>query len=283
MEAELETQLSASEKRNADLKNQNLRLQTENENLKLKLASLTGQTGDQIIDLQRQLNETQISNAKLTRCIRELEQSNDDLERAKRALHASLDDFEKKLNHQIEKNVLLENELGEKEQLEEIIQRLKDEARDLKQELLVQQQTPSSFKTSVDEIDVCDDKTELKQCGLSNLRPNNLYSPFTNSKSINENSTSKKMQTNSNLIENCKLNQTSNSTTNDLPNSLLSPSTRISVLNIVSDLLRKVGALESRLNQSNQCKTIANSSSTTATTTNQTQSPIKNGLNGHFN
>lgn len=268
-EAELETQLTASEKRNADLKNQNHRLQNENENLKSKLANLTGQTGDQIIELQKQLNETQICNAKLTRCIRELEQSNDDLERAKRALHASLDDFEKKLNHQIEKNVLLENELEGKEQLEEIIQRLKDEARDLKQELLVQQQPPtSSYKTSVG--DAVDDKKaneQLKQCGLP-LRPTALYSPFSN-----ENSTASKKMQNSKLIDECKLNQSTNTT--DLPGPLLSPSTRISVINIVSDLLRKIGALESRLNQSNQCKTIGNSST----------SPIKNlnCQNGHFN
>ena len=77
--------------------------------------------------------------------------------RVLRALHASPDDFEKKLNHQIEKNVLLESELGEKEQLEEIIQRLKDEARDLKQELLVQQQTPSSTLASYDVVSAEDE------------------------------------------------------------------------------------------------------------------------------
>jgi len=193
-----------------------------------------------------------------------------------------LDDFEKKLNHQIEKNVLLENELGEKEQLEEIIQRLKDEARDLKQELLVQQQTPTSYKSSVvdnDDDKAVDDKNEqqLKQCGLP-IRPSTLntssvlYSPFSNS----ENSTNGKKMPNSKLLDDCKLNSNNQtSTTNaDLPTSLLSPSTRISVLNIVSDLLRKVGALESRLqlNQTNQCKTQLGNSSTTPS--------IKNS---HFN
>lgn len=286
LEAELETQLIASEKRNAELKNQNLRLQSENENLKLKLSNLTGQTGEQIGELQRQLNETQISNAKLTRCIRELEQSNDDLERAKRALHASLDDFEKKLNHQIEKNVLLENELGEKEQLEEIIQRLKDEARDLKQELVVQQQTSTSALASYDVV--ADDEVQQQERKKSSeqikscLRPNSLYYGGTEKNgSSNHSAAPGKLLVNqlSNADQLAGAGQTSSRTGSDLPNcSLLSPSTRISVLNIVSDLLRKVGALESRLNQTS-CK--GNSQ------LNAVSSPIKNGhlncQNGNFN
>lgn len=281
--------MTASEKRNAELKNQNLRLQSENENLKLKLASLTGQTGDQIGELQRQLNETQISNAKLTRCIRELEQSNDDLERAKRALHASLEDFEKKLNHQIEKNVLLENELGEKEQLEEIIQRLKDEARDLKQELLVQQQTPSSTLSSYDVVTEDEmaiqqqqqqerkkSSEQIKSC----IRPGSLYGYGEKKLSNSSPAASSKLLVNQ-LANSDQLpgSQTTSRTTADLPNcSMLSPSTRVSVLNIVSDLLRKVGALESRLNQTS-CK--GNSQ------LNPVSSPIKNGhlncQNGNFN
>lgn len=280
--------MTASEKRNAELKNQNLRLQSENENLKLKLASLTGQTGDQIGELQRQLNETQISNAKLTRCIRELEQSNDDLERAKRALHASLDDFEKKLNHQIEKNVLLENELGEKEQLEEIIQRLKDEARDLKQELVVQQQTSTSALSSFDVVAEEEEAAQQQERKKSSeqikscLRPNSLY--YGGEKKVpnssNHSAAPGKLLVNQ-LSNGDQLasGQTSSRTAADLPNcSMLSPSTRISVLNIVSDLLRKVGALESRLNQTS-CK--GNSQ------LNPVSSPIKNGhlncQNGNFN
>lgn len=242
------------------------------------------------MELRQQLNEAQVKNLKLTRHVRELEQSNDDLERAKRALHASLEDFEKKLNQQIEKNVLLENELGEKgnfnrnfinlliilidqiiftEQLEEIIQRLKDEARDLKQELLVQQQIPTNSHDSLESMDVEDDQPNkkpnqmnVKQSSYSK-RPNNLF--------FDESSNQKKMQLNNKLINECKLNQ-ANST--DLPScSLYSPSSRVSMLNIVSDLLRKVGALESRLNQTS-CKTINNS--TISATSN---SPIKNGVN----
>ena len=69
--------------------------------------------------------------------MRELEQQNDDLERAKRSTLASLEDFEGRLNIAIERNAFLESELDEKENLKMVVQRLKDETRDLRQELNV--------------------------------------------------------------------------------------------------------------------------------------------------
>ena len=71
------------------------------------------------------------------RYVRELEQQNDDLERAKRSTLASLEDFEGRLNIAIERNAFLESELDEKENLKMVVQRLKDETRDLRQELNV--------------------------------------------------------------------------------------------------------------------------------------------------
>ena len=72
-----------------------------------------------------------------SRYVRELEQQNDDLERAKRSTLASLEDFEGRLNIAIERNAFLESELDEKENLKMVVQRLKDETRDLRQELNV--------------------------------------------------------------------------------------------------------------------------------------------------
>lgn len=46
-----------------------------------------------------------------------------------RATVASLEMFETKLNDAIERNAILESELDEKEQLKEMVQRLKDESR----------------------------------------------------------------------------------------------------------------------------------------------------------
>ena len=74
---------------------------------------------------------------KLHKYVRELEQQNDDLERAKRSTLASLEDFEARLNIAIERNAFLESELDEKENLKMVVQRLKDESRDLRQELKV--------------------------------------------------------------------------------------------------------------------------------------------------
>ena len=66
-----------------------------------------------------------------------MEQQNDDLERVKRSTLASLEDFEGRMNAAIERNAFLENELEEKESLKMAVQRLKDEARDLRSELKV--------------------------------------------------------------------------------------------------------------------------------------------------
>ncbi|RWS12206.1 nuclear distribution protein nudE-like protein [Dinothrombium tinctorium] len=255
LEQELETQLTFCEKRNKELEENNARLQYENEALRSKLLKLSDESQRQILELQKELGESQASNERLTRCIRELEQSNDDLERAKRALAASLEDFEQRLNHQIERNVLLENELGEKEELEVVVQRLKDEARDLRSELMVQQQQP--FSSLVNE-------TRRSSClPISNSNNNN------NSFNLNK---SRVPTTTTSLSSGTETPSTPNGTpvkqsrffhppsslkNNSItPNSspvsqqslpMLSPSTRISALNIVSDLLRKVGALESKL------------------------------------
>lgn len=45
----------------------------------------------------------------------------------------SLGEFESKLNEALERNAILESELDEKDELSETVQRLRDEARDLKQ------------------------------------------------------------------------------------------------------------------------------------------------------
>jgi hypothetical protein len=60
----------------------------------------------------------------------------------------SLGDFESKLNDALERNAILESELDEKDELAETVQRLRDEARDLKQELAVRQQKASNISST---------------------------------------------------------------------------------------------------------------------------------------
>lgn len=76
----------------------------------------------------------------LKKYVTQLEQKNDDLERANRIVTESVNSFETMLNQAYEKNALLESEVDEKEKLQIKLQRLMDEARDLKQELRVREQ-----------------------------------------------------------------------------------------------------------------------------------------------
>lgn len=122
------------------------------------MEQVTKESTSQINNLQEELSQCQSREEKLVKYIRELEQKNDDLERTQRlvlcttrnlikslkldwfliffvlfcytrAMYVSLGEFETKMNLAIERNALLESELDEKESLQAMVQRLKDEAR----------------------------------------------------------------------------------------------------------------------------------------------------------
>ncbi|XP_003740746.1 nuclear distribution protein nudE-like 1 [Galendromus occidentalis] len=141
LELELETQLMQLEKENRDLKSVNQKLEQERDVYAEKFTLVTTELKEQLEQLDDDLNKERSFNEELQRHVRGLEQNNDDLERAKRALAASLEEFESRLNNAIERNAFLESELDEKEQLSAMVQRLKEETRDLKQELHVQKRT----------------------------------------------------------------------------------------------------------------------------------------------
>merc|ERR1719357_1873225 len=109
LEGELETQLKQEEEKNKSLN------------------ILTGK-------LQHEKSEIK---DKMDKYVRELEQQNDDLERAKRNTLASLEEFESSMNAAIERNAFLESELDEKDNLAMAVYRLKEEAKELRSELLV--------------------------------------------------------------------------------------------------------------------------------------------------
>ncbi|KAH0632065.1 hypothetical protein JD844_020126 [Phrynosoma platyrhinos] len=85
-----------------------------------------------------------------------------------RATIMSLEDFEQRLNQAIERNAFLESELDEKENLLESVQRLKDEARDLRHELAVQQKQEKP-KPSADGASEADRMDTAVQASLSAL------------------------------------------------------------------------------------------------------------------
>uniref|UniRef100_A0A674B6Q7 NudE neurodevelopment protein 1 n=1 Tax=Salmo trutta TaxID=8032 RepID=A0A674B6Q7_SALTR len=225
-EVELETELKQCETQNRELVTQNNRLHMELENYKEKYERQHSEVYRQISTLEEDLAETTAIRDQLHKYIRELEQANDDLERSKRATIMSLEDFEQRMNHVIERNAFLESELDEKENLLESVQRLKDEARDLRQELAVQQKQerrPSFTVTKNSFSDKTEDKTSLHTSHSSTRPPPHpSASPFTTP-------------------------PPSNSRGDGLSGAPLTTSTRISALNIVGELLRKVGNLESKL------------------------------------
>ncbi|XP_036446278.1 nuclear distribution protein nudE homolog 1 [Colossoma macropomum] len=224
-EVELETELKQCETRNRDLLTANNRLRMELENYKEKYEAQHSEACRQISALEGDLAETTAIKDQLQKYIRELEQANDDLERAKRATIMSLEDFEQRMNHVIERNAFLESELDEKENLLESVQRLKDEARDLRQELAVKQKQERKPSLSVS-VDGEKAETPTRTPGASLLttppRPPGSSSAFHTPPS-------------------------SYSRIEGLTGTPLTTSARISALNIVGELLRKVGNLESKL------------------------------------
>lgn len=212
LESELETQLEQEEKNSRELRSMNTRLARDCEILKDKLEKVQHDSNKQIRDLQDELCTEKVQREDLQKYVRELEQVNDDLERAKRATLCSVEDFEGRLNQAYERNAFLENELDDKESLTFMVQRFKDEARDLKQELLIQQSLNKGGPMPNN------DKAAEK---ILEMSPPEKLSPG------NEPTTPNR-----------------NHYTHNTP---LTPSARISALNIVGDLLRRVGALETKL------------------------------------
>ncbi|XP_058477982.1 nuclear distribution protein nudE-like 1-A isoform X1 [Solea solea] len=259
LEAELEAQLSQAEHRMKDLHSENHRLKNEVDSLKDKVEHQYSQSYKQISVLEDDLGQTRSIKDQLHKYVRELEQSNDDLERAKRATIVSLENFEQRLNQAIERNAFLESELDEKESLLVSVQRLKDEARDLRQELAVRERHTDVTRMSAPSSPT-QDNVKMDTAVQASL-------------SLPATPLSKE-------LDNAFANPTV------LPNgygsnSPLTPSARISALNIVSDLLRKVGALESKLaacrnftrdQKARKAYALDNSNALNANTTNYSQS-----------
>ncbi|XP_016385006.1 nuclear distribution protein nudE homolog 1 [Sinocyclocheilus rhinocerous] len=231
-EAELETELKQCDARYRELLTTSNRLRMELENYKEKYETQHSEAIRQISTLEGDLAETTAIKDQLHKYIRELEQANDDLERAKRATIMSLEDFEQRMNHVIERNAFLESELDEKENLLESVQRLKDEARDLRQELDVQQKQERKPSISLPK-DV--EKPEATPARPSSVVTSALPSLHaTPSRPLGSGTAFNTPSASYSRIE-------------GLTGTPLTISARISALNIVGELLRKVGNLESKL------------------------------------
>jgi len=245
LELELEAQLEQSETRCSDYKQQLNRLAIENDQYKERLEKQSNEFNTQVTNLQGELNQIKNLKEDLTRYIRELEQANDDLERAKRATVSSLEDFEGRMNMAIERNAFLESELDEKESLKVTVQRLKDEARDLRQELCLKGDEPDNDKAVVHQ-NLMNSFTQQSPQTPSQIPPPKIIDS-------NKLVSTQTLLTDSMPTSPLK-SQSHHLNSNGVP---MTPSARISALNIVGDLLRKVGALESRLAS---CRTLVKDS-----------------------
>ncbi|KAM9345815.1 nuclear distribution protein nudE homolog 1 [Symphorus nematophorus] len=256
-EVELETELKQCEARNRELLAANNRLRMEVENYKEKYETQHSEAYRQISTLEGDLAETTAIRDQLHKYIRELEQANDDLERTKRATIMSLEDFEQRMNQVIERNAFLESELDEKENLLESVQRLKDEARDLRQELAVQQKQQvqdrkPSLTSAVKEPSSSSSSSSLAGLPTPPLTPpDKRTEDKTSSSSFNQPAPSATTTSTpsrpSASAESFTTPLPSINRGENLSGTPLTTSARISALNIVGELLRKVGNLESKL------------------------------------
>lgn len=250
LEAELESQLAQYEASNRELRTMVARLQVDNEGLQEKLQQSQREGTRQVQELQVQLADVTASRAELQTYIRELEQSNDDLERAKRATVASLEEFESKLNQAIERNAFLESELDDKEAMSCMVQRLKDEARDLKQELMIRQ---SVHKEEMMPFlpEATSSPSQQRRDSASLLLPPSRGGPPAPSSSSSSRipglADSNRLATEGPSTPPRAGGASNGASQPQGSQTPLTPSARVSALNIVGDLLRKVGTLESKL------------------------------------
>ncbi|XP_023941319.1 nuclear distribution protein nudE-like 1 isoform X2 [Bicyclus anynana] len=208
LEKELEASLAQVEKQNRDLEHQNQRLRNEIDMLRTKLERSQHETNA----LENELKALKIDKEKQGIYIRELEQKNDDLERGQRIISESVSCIETLLNQAYERNAVLESEVDEIENLRVNLQRATDEARDLKQELKVIEKIPLLKKE--------DSSTNDTLCNGHATR------------------TQVEIETQTSISSPAK---------REVNGNAMTPSSRVSAINLVGDLLRKVGALESKL------------------------------------
>ncbi|OAV87098.1 hypothetical protein PTTG_02813 [Puccinia triticina 1-1 BBBD Race 1] len=137
LEAELERELQATEKQLKELRGKEEHLLHEIDQWKIKYHSSLKDHTKTMTHMQTELETCRKSNEEYRTRLRDMELDNDELEGKERMVASSLQDVESKYGKAIERITLLEDELIEKSKLEEEHQRLKDDLRDMTEELAV--------------------------------------------------------------------------------------------------------------------------------------------------
>ncbi|KAH8242483.1 hypothetical protein KR032_007731 [Drosophila birchii] len=192
-------------------------------------------------NMEKQLEAVKKERDTMKVYLRQLEQKNDDLERAHRILNESIENFEKMLDQAYEKNALLELEVDEKGLLQEKLQRLMDETRDLKQELNVKTRyvTPTVNGTGAT-------NSMNSSMNSSTSLPNGIVANgelANHDNTVATNATSVSVSAlNGSLVNRNEYNQQHSlkNPENQINGNSLKPSCRTSALNTVADMLRKL-------------------------------------------
>jgi len=226
LEKDQDRQIEQLENDNKSLKSQVSRLRTELDDLREKHRERDRTREEELQSTKDRLQVTTTEKGELAEQVRQLEQAIDDLERKNRQLVESYEQAEELNQIEMERNALLETEISHGEKLKEVIQRLKDEKRDLKSEL---ENKEKKWKTleSVEAKVVTPTSTASASENASHENRQNGFA-----------SNSSPLLSNSSSLQRMSKSASSHST---------SSASRMSALSIVGDLLKKVGALETKL------------------------------------
>ncbi|WVR00145.1 hypothetical protein IAU59_007287 [Kwoniella sp. CBS 9459] len=137
LEDEMEQELAANEKQQDELRERIKRIEAEKEEWKAKQIALQKMHSSTTAAMQREMDNLRSERDKTLVALRDLEMGNDELERNERVAVSSLLDLESKYNRAIEEKTLLEQEVVQRQELEEECQRLKDEMRDANSEISI--------------------------------------------------------------------------------------------------------------------------------------------------
>ncbi|XP_032310167.1 nuclear distribution protein nudE homolog isoform X1 [Drosophila ananassae] len=238
MEIEMDATLDQKQSIIKDLTAKLTKFERENESLKLKMDS----HGIEMSNMEKQLDAVKKDRDSMKVYLRQLEQKNDDLERAHRILNESIENFEKMLDVAYEKNALLELEVDEKGVLQEKLQRLMDETRDLKQELNVKSRyTPAANGTS---NSVAATNSINSSMNSSASLPNGIVAngDLTNHDNMMASKATSVNALNGSLVNRNEYNQQHSlkNPENLINGNSMNASSRTTALNIVADMLRKL-------------------------------------------
>ncbi|KAI9679637.1 MAG: NADH:ubiquinone oxidoreductase [Trizodia sp. TS-e1964] len=144
LEAELEKDVDAAEKRERQLKEKLEGMGFEVEEWKTKYRQCKAEANSAQNILQKEITTLRENSRTLQLKLRDIEVTNDDIERQARNTSSSLEDLESKYNIAIERAVILESEIHigdlERESLRIETQRLRDELSDLRIEAEINQE-----------------------------------------------------------------------------------------------------------------------------------------------